>query len=348
MPARSPFAPSATCSTSGGPGSEVKMTSHCSASAFGLSAQTAPAARCRSAAARRTSCTTSSKPAFWRLAAMLAPIVPSPIKPTFMCISRTESPSPLGRGWRARRTSRVRVSAMSSPAFGLHPPAPSPSGRGLLCLFLLEDVLGDECGGHRRRPAGIEREMGDHLAQLRLGNPVVDGAFKVADQLLLAAERYQGGDDDQATIALRQASPLPNIPEQHLLGVVDQRRDGVADGIARRGGLRLSHASLQYRWGDEIDGRTLAWRRRTATPAGRAGQTAEASASSRSRIKSSAVSRPIERRTTSRPAPAAARCSSDSCRCVVEAGCRIRLRVSPILARCENSRTFSTSLTPAS
>jgi hypothetical protein len=44
------------------------------------------------------------------------------------------------------------------------------------------------------------------------------------------------------------------------------------------------------------------------------------SAWSRSRIKSSAVSSPIERRITSSPAPAAARCSSLSCRWVVEAG----------------------------
>ena len=42
-------------------------------------------------------------------------------------------------------------------------------------------------------------------------------------------------------------------------------------------------------------------------------------------------------------APAAMRCSSESWRCVVEAGCRMRLRVSPILARCENSSQPSTT-----
>src|SRR3954447_13029812 len=101
MPASSPFWPSATSSTSGGPGSEVKMTSHCSAKAFGESAQLAPAAMCRSAAARLMSCTTSSYPAFCRLAAMLAPIVPSPIKPTFMYISLAIPLLPRGRGWRS-------------------------------------------------------------------------------------------------------------------------------------------------------------------------------------------------------------------------------------------------------
>ena len=48
------------------------------------------------------------------------------------------------------------------------------------------------------------------------------------------------------------------------------------------------------------------------------------------------------------PAPAAARCSSLSWRCVVEAGCRISDRVSPTLARWENRLTPSTSLIPAS
>ncbi len=84
MPWMRPSGPSATCSTSGGPGSEVKTTSTAPATARGLSFQTAPAARCGSAAARRTSCTASAWPAAWRLDAMLAPMIPSPMKPTFM------------------------------------------------------------------------------------------------------------------------------------------------------------------------------------------------------------------------------------------------------------------------
>src|SRR5215208_5273356 len=47
-------------------------------------------------------------------------------------------------------------------------------------LFLLEHVLGDEGGGHRSRPAGIEREMGDDFAQLGLGDAIVEGALQVA------------------------------------------------------------------------------------------------------------------------------------------------------------------------
>jgi hypothetical protein len=63
---------------------------------------------------------------------------------------------------------------------------------------------------------------------------------------------------------------------------------------------------------------------------------------------SSVSSSPIDSRTTSGPAPAATFCASDSWRCVVEAGWMISERVSPMLARCENSLTFETSLTPAS
>jgi hypothetical protein len=45
--------------------------------------------------------------------------------------------------------------------------------------------------------------------------PVVERALQVADQLLLAAERYQGGARDQAAVALGEAGALPYLPEQH-------------------------------------------------------------------------------------------------------------------------------------
>src|SRR4051812_4545356 len=56
---------------------------------------------------------------------------------------------------------------------------------GNAALLLLEHVLGDQRGGHRGRPAGVEGEMGDDLAQLGLGHAVVQRAFEVAGQLLL-------------------------------------------------------------------------------------------------------------------------------------------------------------------
>src|SRR3954471_12698260 len=270
------------------------MTSHCSASAFGELAQTAPAAMCRSAAARLMSCTTSSYPAFCRLAAILAPIVPSPMKPTFIfAVSFLLAPSGAhrpggdsGGGCRARKY--AHSSTISPPGrmqipiwaplavcrISLRPPlwaqnseaglASADAGRGTEVaahsastasaaartagnapLLFLEHVLGDEGGGHRGRPAGVEGEMGDDLAQLGLRHPVIQRAFEMADELLLAAERDQGGDNDQAAVALRQARPLPDIAEQHRLGIVDQVRHDIADGIARRGGLRLGHGFLR-------------------------------------------------------------------------------------------------------
>src|SRR2546427_397912 len=69
-PARMPLSPSATPSTSGGVGSEVKTTSLASATCFGESAHLAPAERCGLAASERRSCTTRSWPPFWTLVAM--------------------------------------------------------------------------------------------------------------------------------------------------------------------------------------------------------------------------------------------------------------------------------------
>ena len=87
MPASKPSSARATASTSFGPGSEVKTTSLASATRRAESAQTHPAARCGAAASRRKSFTTSSWPAARTLSAMLAPMVPSPMNPTFMKFS---------------------------------------------------------------------------------------------------------------------------------------------------------------------------------------------------------------------------------------------------------------------
>ena len=74
--------------------------------------------------------------------------------------------------------------------------------------------------------------MGDDLAELVLGNTVVERAVEMADQLPLAAERDQGRDDDQAAVALLQAGALPDLAEQPLLAVIDQIGDDVADRFA--------------------------------------------------------------------------------------------------------------------
>ena len=57
---------------------------------------------------------------------------------------------------------------------------------------------------------------------------------------------------------------------------------------------------------------------------------------------------PIDSRTTSGPAPERIFAASSSWLWVVEAGWITSERVSPTLARCENSFRFDTRLTPAS
>src|SRR3989442_3469768 len=89
-PARRPCAPSATASTSGGPGSDVNTTCVASATSRGVSAQPAPAFRCGADASGRTSWTTSSWPALIKLDAMWRPMVPSPMNPIFMAGIRME------------------------------------------------------------------------------------------------------------------------------------------------------------------------------------------------------------------------------------------------------------------
>src|ERR1700682_4075039 len=72
------------------------------------------------------------------------------------------------------------------------------------------------------------------------------------------------------------------------------------------------------------------------------------SACSRSAIRSSLSSMPIDRRTTSGAAPDFTWAAASSWLWVVEAGWITSERVSPTLARCENSFRFDTRLTPAS
>ena len=98
------------------------------------SAHCAPAARCALALSRRRSCTTSSKPAFCRLDAMLAPMMPRPINPTCMFVSSSVLfgcfPEPIKAQRHARRVedappavrapttpSRARAEACMVPAY---------------------------------------------------------------------------------------------------------------------------------------------------------------------------------------------------------------------------------------
>src|SRR5436305_14676511 len=54
-------------------------------------------------------------------------------------------------------------------------------------------------------------------------------------QLIRAVARHQSGHRDQATVALRQAGAFPDISEQHVIGVLSERRGNIAVRIAPSG-----------------------------------------------------------------------------------------------------------------
>src|SRR5260370_10935713 len=181
-PAKSPSAPKTTFSTSGGPGRLVKTISHCSATDLGVSAHSAPFSRCRLAASRRMSVTTSLYCDFCRLAAMKAPMVPRPMNPIFMI-------SPL------RLVLRL-----------------------VFCLVLGLELLHRRAHrGHGRGHAGIDADMQEDLFQLLARQAVVHAHADMRLPLLGASQRLQhGGCDDPACHAFPpRPSPAPTQPIPH-------------------------------------------------------------------------------------------------------------------------------------
>jgi hypothetical protein len=71
--------------------------------------------------------------------------------------------------------------------------------------------VGQLRGGHGGRPARIEHQMRDDLADLLLGHAVVDSALEMCLQLLGAIGGDQGRDRDEAAVALGEALPLPEV-----------------------------------------------------------------------------------------------------------------------------------------
>src|SRR4026209_326075 len=139
MPWIRPSGPSATCSTSLGPGSEVKTASTPSATCRGVSSRTALALRCGAAASFLTSLTCSSWPPACRLDAMLAPMVPRPMNPTFMpsspsktCVTTFAADIALGRpASNARCVISLPVSSVVTPLASARAVRPCPPLGGL-------------------------------------------------------------------------------------------------------------------------------------------------------------------------------------------------------------------------
>src|SRR5271167_1435423 len=114
-------------------------------------------------------------------------------------------------------------------------------------LALVEHVLRHQGRGHRRRPAGIEGEMGDDFAELFLGQAVVERPLQMADELPFAAERNQRRAGDQAAVALGETGTFPDLAEQNPFAEIDQAWNDVADLLASGRRLRMSHGFLLIR-----------------------------------------------------------------------------------------------------
>src|SRR3990170_763876 len=204
MPASSPSSPSATASTSTGPGSEVKTTSDASPTWRGVSAQRQPASTWRAPASSRMSWTTTSWPALRRFRAMLPPIVPSPMNPTFI------APSSRGATTRDELRSRLRAA--------------------------VERLLRQPSGVHACRPAGVEGDVRDQLRYLLARHAVIQRPGDVTAQLLAPIEGGEDGHRDHAAVALGELRPLPDVAEEDAVPQLGElRHDFVGIGSRLRG-----------------------------------------------------------------------------------------------------------------
>ena len=79
----------------------------------------------------------------------------------------------------------------------------------------------------RRRPAGVEGEVGDGLDDLVAGDAILERLLQVERQLVGPIERDQACDRDQAAVARRQAGALPDIAEQNL-SVISRERGAMS------------------------------------------------------------------------------------------------------------------------
>src|SRR5215218_7480073 len=80
-----------------------------------------------------------------------------------------------------------RLAAMKAPMVP-RPMNPIFMSSALRLVLCLEDVDRDMGGGHRRRPAGIHREVGDDLRDLLAGEAVAEAAADMAVELVFPAQ----------------------------------------------------------------------------------------------------------------------------------------------------------------
>ena len=111
---------------------------------------------------------------------------------------------------------------------------------------------------HRQRrerlgPTGVERQLGDNLAGLRLGQTVIHGPVEVVGDLFDLAGRDQSADGDQAPVPWRKTRAEPEVAEQNVGGVTDDFRSDRAELLSdarrplRLGGL-VERQKRRRRW----------------------------------------------------------------------------------------------------
>src|SRR3989304_2319780 len=205
MPASSPSSPSATASTSTGPGSEVKTPSDASPTWRGVSAQRQPASTWRAPASSRMSWTTTSWPALRRFRGMLPPLLPRPLNPPPLSPPPRRAPPP-----GADLPSRLRAA--------------------------VDPLLRQPSGVHACRPAGVEGDVRDQLRYLLARHAVIQRPGDVTAQLLAPIEGGEDGHRDHAAVALGELRPLPDVAEEDAVPQLGElRHDFVGIGSRLRG-----------------------------------------------------------------------------------------------------------------
>ena len=142
-----------------------------SATARGLSAQVAPFARCRDAAWRDRSCTTSWCPAFCRLLAIPAPIMPSPMNPICIAVPPVELSVP----------SLIRAARL------LKPRTRSRTGACRCCAVRCRDASHPDAD-HRIRPR-LQRLERDEIAVAAAADSRVQQILSERSAITLTATR---------------------------------------------------------------------------------------------------------------------------------------------------------------
>jgi hypothetical protein len=96
--------------------------------------------------------------------------------------------------------------------------------------------------------------MSDDLADLLLGDAIVEGAVDVSGQLLVPVERGEHGDRDQAAVALGKAGAFPDVAEEPVVGGLAELGE-VAGPVGGR--ARVGHRQVLLVWVD-VDNNVVA------------------------------------------------------------------------------------------